>query len=116
MQSIEYEKLAQVEHQMWWFRGLHDSFVSAFCQRCPKRFRGVILDAGCGTGGFLYRLAKILPEYGFDVDKTAREVAAKSGQLVCRCTIINGNKIVFVSTRCGPPWGIAEHIADYRYG
>jgi SAM-dependent methyltransferase len=99
VRSIEYEKLAQVERQMWWFRGLHDNLVSAFYQRCPKRFRGVILDAGCGTGGFLYRLAQILPEYtllGFDVDKTACEIAAKSGQLVCRGT---ANSLPF-SDRC----------------
>jgi SAM-dependent methyltransferase len=86
VRSIEYEKLAQVEHHMWWFRGLHENLVLAFHQRRPKRPHGVILDAGCGTGGFLYKLAQVLPEYtllGLDVDKTACGIAAKSGQLVC---------------------------------
>jgi SAM-dependent methyltransferase len=85
MRSVEYEKLAQVEHQIWWFRGLHANLVSEFHQRRSKR-SGIILDAGCGTGGFLYRLAEALPEYtvlGLDVDKKAREITAKSGQLVC---------------------------------
>jgi SAM-dependent methyltransferase len=71
---------------MWWFRGLHENLFVAFHQRQPKRRQAVILDAGCGTGGFLYKLAQVLPEYtlvGLDVDKTACEIAAKSGQLVC---------------------------------
>jgi SAM-dependent methyltransferase len=86
VRSIEYEKLAQVEHRMWWFRGLHENLIAAFHRRRPKRSHGVILDAGCGTGGFLYKLAQVLPEYtlvGLDVDKTACEMSAKSGQLVC---------------------------------
>jgi SAM-dependent methyltransferase len=86
VRSIEYEKLGQVEQQMWWFRGLHDNLVSAFHQRHPKRRRSIILDAGCGTGGFLRRLAQDLPEYtllGLDVDKMACKMAARSGQLVC---------------------------------
>jgi ubiquinone/menaquinone biosynthesis C-methylase UbiE len=71
---------------MWWFRGLHENLVSAFHQRRPKWPHGFILDAGCGTGGFLYRLAQVLPGYtllGLDVEKTACEIARKNGQLVC---------------------------------
>jgi len=86
MRSIEYEKLAQVEHQMWWFRGLHENLVSAFHQRRLKQRHGVILDAGCGTGGFLYKLAQALPDYtllGLDIDKTACEIAIRSSRLVC---------------------------------
>jgi len=50
---------AQVERHMCWFRGLHDNLVLAFHERHPCG----ILDAGCGTGGFLYRRAQVLPEY-----------------------------------------------------
>jgi SAM-dependent methyltransferase len=86
VRSIEYEKLAQVEHRMWWFFGLHANLVSAFHRRRLKRPQGVILDAGCGTGGLLYRLAQDLPEYtllGLDVDIAACKIARKNGQLVC---------------------------------
>ena len=87
MRSLEYEKLNQVEDQMWWFRGLHENLVTMFHQRRPKRPHGVILDAGCGTGSLLRTLAQVLPEYtllGLDADKTACEIAhAKSGQFVC---------------------------------
>jgi SAM-dependent methyltransferase len=71
---------------MWWFRGLHENLISAFHQRHPQQPHGVILDAGCGTGGFLYRLGQVLRGYtllGLDVDKTACEITRKNGQLVC---------------------------------
>jgi SAM-dependent methyltransferase len=46
-----------------------------------------VLDAGCGTGGFLKRLAGALPEravVGLDLDEGASEMAReKSGCLVC---------------------------------
>lgn len=87
MRSIEYHKLNQVEHQMWWFRGLHENLVAMF-HRSPVRPRGgVILDVGCGTGGFLCTLTQALPQYtllGLDINKAACEIAhAKSGQFVC---------------------------------
>jgi SAM-dependent methyltransferase len=57
-----------------------------FNQRNLKR-PGVILDAGCGTGGFLCTLAQALPQcilLGLDIDKMACEIArSKSGQFVC---------------------------------
>jgi len=87
MRSFEYHKLDQIEHQAWWFRGLHENLVATFHQRRPKRPHGVILDAGCGTGGLLRKLAQVLPEYtlfGLDVDIMACEIArAKCGQFVC---------------------------------
>jgi len=87
MRPIEYHKLDQVEHLMSWFRGLHGNLVATFLRRHSKRPHGVILDAGCGTGGFLCTLAQALPQYallGLDVNKTACEIAhVKSGQFVC---------------------------------
>jgi SAM-dependent methyltransferase len=72
---------------MWWFRGLHENLFTMFHQRLPKQPYGLILDAGCGTGGLLCTLAQALPEFtllGLDIDKMACEIArAKSGQFVC---------------------------------
>jgi SAM-dependent methyltransferase len=52
----EYERLAAVEDRMWWFRGLHDNLLAT-----SIRDSGMVLDAGCGTGGFLARLATARP-------------------------------------------------------
>ena len=86
VRSIEYEKLAQVEHDMWWFRGLHENLIIAFSQRRQKPPRGIVLDVGCGTGGFLHKIGRSLPEYtvlGLELDKTACKIATGRGQLVC---------------------------------
>jgi ubiquinone/menaquinone biosynthesis C-methylase UbiE len=72
---------------MWWFRSLHENLFTMFHQKLPKRPYGLILDAGCGTGGLLCTLAQALPQctlLGLDIDKMACEIArSKSGQFVC---------------------------------
>jgi SAM-dependent methyltransferase len=81
----EYERLAAVEERMWWFRALHDNLVAALAGAAgaPRR----VLDAGCGTGGLLLRLARALPDatlVGLDIDTGATAVArGKSGRAIC---------------------------------
>lgn len=81
----EYERLAAVEERMWWFRALHDNLVAALAGAvaAPRR----ILDAGCGTGGLLLRLARALPDatlIGLDIDSGAAAVArGKIGRPIC---------------------------------
>jgi SAM-dependent methyltransferase len=82
----EYERLAATEERMWWFRGLHDNLVAALAGAAAAPAR-IVLDAGCGTGGLLLRLARALPEatlVGLDVDAGAAAVArGKSRRAVC---------------------------------
>jgi SAM-dependent methyltransferase len=77
----EYERLAAVEDRMWWFRGLHANLLAACIQDS-----GVVLDAGCGTGGFLARLAAArhgVRAVGLDSDAGACVMAsAKSGAAI----------------------------------
>jgi SAM-dependent methyltransferase len=81
----EYERLAAVEERMWWFRALHDNLAGALAGAvaAPRR----VLDAGCGTGGLLLRLAQALPDaalVGLELDAGAAAVARrKSGRAVC---------------------------------
>ena len=81
---------------MWWFGGLHDNLITAFRRTHLKSFPGIILDAGCGTGGLLRKLAEFLPEFiaiGLDVDEMACQMAySKSGLSVC-CG--NANRLPF---------------------
>lgn len=88
MERAEYEKLRQVEDRMWWFASVHANLAMLYrraAQRPASNSR--LLDAGCGTGGFLAQLARRLPQseaFGVDADETAcRWAAEKSGRPVC---------------------------------
>jgi SAM-dependent methyltransferase len=72
---------------MWWFAAAHANLLLLL-----RRFAGddaalPILDAGCGTGGLLARIAALYPErtaIGLDADRLAgARAAAKSARPVC---------------------------------
>ncbi|HWB52516.1 MAG TPA: class I SAM-dependent methyltransferase [Stellaceae bacterium] len=77
---------------MWWFAALHANLITLY-----RRFAlrgsatGQLLDAGCGTGGLLARIARELPgtrTVGLDADATACEWAAeKSARPICAGSI-----------------------------
>jgi SAM-dependent methyltransferase len=73
---------------MWWFHGLHANLFAAWRAAAPASPGPAhLLDAGCGTGGLLARLARRLPEatlFGLDLDAGACAIARrKSGRPVC---------------------------------
>jgi SAM-dependent methyltransferase len=84
LEQVEYEKLRDAEDRMWWFAAIHGNLLM-LCRRFWTG--GTMLDAGCGTGGLLARLARELPEasaIGLDANRTAAVWAAqKSGRPVC---------------------------------
>jgi len=62
MQANEYQKLAAVEDRMWYFRTLHahaERELAAVLGAGPAE----ALDAGCGTGGFIRRMASLHPAW-----------------------------------------------------
>jgi SAM-dependent methyltransferase len=73
---------------MWWFAALHANLLTLYRSiagsAMPKR---PLLDAGCGTGGLLARIARDDPRQtviGLDADRGAcTRAAAKSGRPVC---------------------------------
>ncbi|HWD57994.1 MAG TPA: class I SAM-dependent methyltransferase [Stellaceae bacterium] len=77
---------------MWWFAALHANLLLLY-RRAMQRSAatGTLLDAGCGTGGFLARLARELPHpeaIGLDADATACRWAAEKSRLpVCAGSI-----------------------------
>ena len=88
MERFEYDKLDRLEDRMWWFSACHRNLLTLSRQRLPIETTGRrILDAGCGTGGFLVDLAACYANhalFGLDLDPMAcRRAAAKSGQPVC---------------------------------
>jgi SAM-dependent methyltransferase len=58
MDSFEYQRMDAVEARLWWYRGLHARLVEALAD-----VRGSVLDAGCGTGGFLNFLSATRPDF-----------------------------------------------------
>jgi 2-polyprenyl-3-methyl-5-hydroxy-6-metoxy-1,4-benzoquinol methylase len=80
MNSAEYTKLAEVEDVMWYFRALHGHVARALEDGLGRdgNEEAAILDAGCGTGGLIRRLAKTHPAWrwtGVDVERQACELA-----------------------------------------
>jgi SAM-dependent methyltransferase len=87
----EYEKLDRVEDRMWWFAALHGNLLM-LARRLPLQDADLpILDAGCGTGGLLLRLAHSYPGtamLGLEVDPLAcARAAVKSARPVCAGSI-----------------------------
>ena len=88
MERLEYEKLDQAEDRMWWFAATHRNLLTLSQPRLSREVAGrPILDAGCGTGGLLARLAAYHPQrnvLGLDADPRAcARAAAKSARPVC---------------------------------
>ena len=89
MDRAEYDKLDRLEDSMWWFAATHANLLTLarpFAEDAAARNR--VLDAGCGTGGLLAKLAADRPQatvIGLDADQQACErAAAKSARPVCR--------------------------------
>ena len=88
MDRAEYDKLDQVDERMWWFDAAHANLLLMYRRMTGSAtLRQPLLDAGCGTGGFLVRLAADYPDrpvVGLDADRTAcARAAAKSARSVC---------------------------------
>jgi SAM-dependent methyltransferase len=83
----EYDKLDRVEDRMWWFAAMHANLLMAAQRSALDEPDLPILDAGCGTGGFLSRLAVKYsgkPVIGLDLDLQAcTRAAIKSTRPVC---------------------------------
>jgi len=88
MERSEYYKLDRLEDRMWWFAASHRNLLTlSWPQMSLEAREQPILDAGCGTGGFLAQLAAHYPNralLGLDANPLAcQRAATKSGQAVC---------------------------------
>jgi len=87
MEPAEYDLMDAQEGSMWWYRALH-----ARLQDALAGVRGRILDAGCGTGGFLTALRHGRPDLetvGLEYfSEAARRAATKSSAPVA-CGSVN---------------------------
>jgi len=79
VEPAEYDLMDAAEERMWWYRALHARVLDTLARRPGPA--GAVLDAGCGTGGLMRRLARLgRPLVGLDVKPAAAfRAAAKSG-------------------------------------
>jgi SAM-dependent methyltransferase len=81
VEPVEYSLMDAVEDGMWWYRAVHARVLDELADRPGAP--GPVLDAGCGTGGLLRRLADRRPDrplLGLEYNEGAAERArAKSG-------------------------------------
>jgi SAM-dependent methyltransferase len=93
MDPAEYALMDAAEDRMWWYRALHARLCNSL-----TTIRGNVLDAGCGTGGFLATLRTRRPDlagFGLEWDNTATLRASnKSAAAVARGSV---NALPFAS-------------------
>lgn len=86
MDEQEYALMDTAEDGMWWYRALHSRLVAAL-----EGVSGRVLDAGCGTGGFLAVLGHARPDLARDGLEfswpAARRAAVKSGARLARGSV-----------------------------
>lgn len=86
MQADEYTLMDAAEATMWWYRALHARLIEALAP-----ISGRVLDAGCGTGGFLAALAGARPDLtpvGIEyLPSAAHRAAHKSGAAIAAGSI-----------------------------
>ncbi|MFC3027670.1 MULTISPECIES: class I SAM-dependent methyltransferase [Roseomonadaceae] len=84
VEPAEYDLMDAAEDGMWWYRAAHARILDALRERPGAP--GPVLDAGCGTGGFLAKLVQdqpARPAVGLEyVADAARRAAQKSGSPV----------------------------------
>lgn len=88
MEPAEYDRMQAVEDSMWWYRAAHATILDALRQ-APGPPAAPLLDAGCGTGGLLRRLA-LAPADRPLVGLDASPEAAASAQRRSGCPIVVG--------------------------
>lgn len=87
MEQAEYDLMDAQEQSMWWYRALHARLLAAVAD-----VNGDLLDAGCGTGGFLTALRGARPHLhavGLEWAADAAARAARKSHAPVACGSVN---------------------------
>jgi SAM-dependent methyltransferase len=96
MESIEYQRMFDLEDHHWWFQGrinLMRRMVERHCPRVPGR-KPRLLDLGCGTGLFIREQNQDKSAFGLDFSREALELSRTgaypdwSARIHSRCPLL----------------------------
>ena len=62
MEPYEYDTMRSVEDTYWWYTGMHQLVIQNALKVLTNSPQLKVLDAGCGTGGMMAKLHKVLPQ------------------------------------------------------
>jgi len=87
MESIEYQRMYELEGHHWWFQGRFDLMRRMVLKHCPhiKDGKPRLLDMGCGTGLFAREQCATMTTFGLDFSWEALCFSRSRGvtDLVC---------------------------------
>ena len=86
MDSEAFSLMASHEEHHWWFVGRR-AVIDALLDRLPLVAETEVLEAGCGTGGNLYMLARRGRVSAFEPSVVARDLARQKAQ---HATVVDG--------------------------
>jgi len=109
---------------MWWYQALHAQLLAALAHPAGTA-GGAVLDAGCGTGGFLRRLGDSLParqRVGVEMmEPAARLAARRSDSPICvgsvnRLPVADGSvgAVVSADVLCHAQVDQPQALAEFR--
>lgn len=87
MEPAEYDTLARVEDQHWWYLGMRAAAEALLRPAVPPGAGLNILDAGCGTGGGLRWLAAYGAVTGVDLHPCALAHASRTSRRVAGASV-----------------------------
>jgi 2-polyprenyl-3-methyl-5-hydroxy-6-metoxy-1,4-benzoquinol methylase len=95
MLESEYHRMAQLEAALWWYRSLHADLLATIRKHLGTDTYIRIVDAGCGTGGFLDYLRShgYANCSGLDISPLAVEFCRARGLTVQQGSIADANTL-----------------------
>jgi SAM-dependent methyltransferase len=93
LNEAEYRNIFESEERQWWYVGMralsHALLEGPLRRLAETRASLRLLDAGCGTGGNLLRLARYGRASGIDLSATALRFARERGVVTARASLLS---------------------------
>lgn len=89
MEAAEYQAMAALEEHFWWYRAMHRAASARLERYVPADNLHRLLDAGCGTGGFLRHWQQMRNTQAVGVDFC--DAACNNAKQITRYPIVQGS-------------------------